>query len=366
MNESGNRKLVIAGGSVAALVVALGVVLWWGPWRSAEAEPAAKTTTTTTTAKPVTTTTAAPPPEVQTVPLTGMPITEEVAPLLGRPALAVKIDAAPAANPYVGLAQADFVIELRVEGISRYMAIFHSKTPESVGPVRSARTSDPDLLASLGHPLLATSGGNQHVVGMLNEINWIQLVSHETSPSDYFRTGDKAAPHNLLGRTQSLFDRANDQTTAPTPLVEYRSDADPVPGHPVAGLAASVGSDAVFAWDASAGWRRWAHGRPEMDSGGSQLAPTNVVVLQVAYRPSNADARSPEAISKGGGAAWVFSNGKMQEGLWGRAERTDPWTLKTIAGETMKLQPGTTWMVLADAPPTLLGTDVTSSLPPAG
>ncbi len=55
------------------------------------------------------------------------------------------------------------VYELLVEGITRYAVVFQSQTPDTVGPVRSARSSDIELLANLGAPLIAWSGANPGV-----------------------------------------------------------------------------------------------------------------------------------------------------------------------------------------------------------
>src|SRR5215207_1177401 len=106
-------------------------------------------------------------PAVPTAPLTGR--TDIDPALLGRPALVVKIDNHPDAPPQRGLNQADVVYEEVVEGLTRFAAVFHSQdTPSSpddpdvaaVGPVRSARTSDIDIVAGLSRPLLVWSGGN--------------------------------------------------------------------------------------------------------------------------------------------------------------------------------------------------------------
>ncbi|WP_230194108.1 DUF3048 domain-containing protein, partial [Streptomyces coriariae] len=54
--------------------------------------------------------------------------------------LAVKIDNAPGARPQTGLDSADIVYVEQVEGgLSRMMAVYATKVPKAVGPVRSAR-----------------------------------------------------------------------------------------------------------------------------------------------------------------------------------------------------------------------------------
>ncbi|HSO95040.1 MAG TPA: DUF3048 domain-containing protein, partial [Acidimicrobiia bacterium] len=89
-------------------------------------------------------------------PLTGQPDTNGAR---HRPALAVKIENTPDARPQAGLDTADVVYEEQVEGgITRFWAVFNSTRPTTVGPIRSVRAMDPNLLAPLGG-IAAYSGG---------------------------------------------------------------------------------------------------------------------------------------------------------------------------------------------------------------
>jgi hypothetical protein len=119
----------------------------------------AASTTTVATSAAATTTVAAPsgPPS----PFTGLPPANPAT--LTRPALVVKINNHPLARPQIGINQADIVFEEEVEGITRFAAVFQSQDSTPVGPVRSARTSDVDIVAQLSHPLFAWSGGNAGV-----------------------------------------------------------------------------------------------------------------------------------------------------------------------------------------------------------
>ncbi len=105
--------------------------------------------------------TPTPAPAGPVEPLTGVPLDGE--PALDRPALMVKLDNHPQARPQIGLNQADQGIELLVEGITRLALVFHTSDSDPVGPVRSGRSSDPDLAANYGMPLFAWSGGNATV-----------------------------------------------------------------------------------------------------------------------------------------------------------------------------------------------------------
>ena len=67
--------------------------------------------------------------------------------------LAVKIDNIGYARPQTGLTRADIVYVLPVEGgLSRFLAVFSSHYPAVIGPVRSAREDDLELLRQFGLP----------------------------------------------------------------------------------------------------------------------------------------------------------------------------------------------------------------------
>ncbi len=346
------------GGRVAAIVgvvlVLIGLIAWWGPWRSTSDTGTNRTSTST----------SVPENEGPIAPLTGLSVPTDQGHLLDRPALIAKVDAASEANPYIGLELADLVIEIQVEGISRYMAIFHSEDVEDIGPIRSARASDADLLAAFGRPLFAVSGYNEGTKAVLDQADWFQLVSFDVAPDEYFRTPRKQRPHNLLARADGLWSLAQPPVVLPTALFQYREPGVHSPGLPVAGFTARVGSGATFAWDDQRrAWSRWAHDAPELDLDGDQIAPTNVIVLDTEYVQSSADVTSPQAITVGSGDAWVFSDGRAEAGTWNRPTRTDPWDLRDPLGGPMTLEPGTTWIVLAVEPPTIASAEQVSSLP---
>lgn len=161
----------------------------------------------TTTTKPATTTTVAPTTTLApavTAPLTGLPVQDES--ILDRPALIVKIDNHESARPHSGLNQADIVIEELVEGISRFAVVFHSQDAApfgEVGPVRSARTTDVDLVSMFGRPLFAWSGANR-VTGAAILNSGIVDVGANAKPRSY-RRGRGTAPHNLFSNTGELY-----------------------------------------------------------------------------------------------------------------------------------------------------------------
>jgi len=323
-------------------------------------------TITTTTAGPNTTvaTTSPPPPpsgpttQVSTgnaAPFSGRPVD---AAQLNRPALAVKIDNfdAPSetAVPQTGLNKTDVVFEEIVEGdITRLVAVFQSQTPERVGPVRSARTTDLTILPQLGRPLLAWSGGNDGVVRAVHASPSIIDEGFDAVPSAYSRDRSRAAPHNLYVRPANLWARAPQGLAAPPPLFTYRAEGQPPPptARPSSGVDLRWGptsqAPARWRWDANLHrYLREQRGRPHVDTDGSRLSATNVVVLVTEYGRSPADTRSPEAHTVGAGEAFVFTDGSVVHGHWDRPDVNRPATLTDDAGAPIALTPGNTWVEL--------------------
>ncbi|MGB6056936.1 MAG: DUF3048 domain-containing protein, partial [Microthrixaceae bacterium] len=230
-NGRRKRRMLMSGGAAGAVVI-LGVIAAL-VFAGGDDKPAPTTTTSTTTTSTTTTV-----PEVlatTVMPLTGVAVNgddPETAALMNRPALAAKVDNDRAAMPQVGLERADIVIELRVEGISRYMAVFHSQQVDKVGPIRSARTSDPDLLNMFGQPLFVWSGGNRNVVRAIHNVPFIQNESHDKVPGAYSRVRSKRAPHNLLVDAPEIFERADQPPVVPQPVFSYRGSDQHATGFP--------------------------------------------------------------------------------------------------------------------------------------
>ncbi|CAB5059719.1 MAG: DUF3048 domain-containing protein [Actinobacteria bacterium] len=348
-----NNKLVLGACMLAVVLIGSGVAGLGlsGCGKKAESAAPAKTEAAVVTTTTTTTTTIAVGP---TSALTGVQLNLDDtagAALLARPVLVAKMDNSPEAMPQIGIEQADMVIELKVEGISRYMTVFQSKDVQQVGPIRSARTSDPDLLAMFGRPLVAWSGGNENVVQVMADTPWIQSVSHSQAPDAYSRSSAKKAPHNLILDVPKIYTYADQPPILPNKLFDYVAPGQDPGGTPVLGFDMKVGMSPLgFVWDPARGaWLRWSNSRRHLATDGVQIAPTNVVVLETPYAASAADSRSPEAQTLGFGNAWVFTQGRMTVGTWVRSARDQAWKLTSADGQPMLLTPGSTFVELPEA-----------------
>ncbi len=286
-------------------------------------------------------------------PLTGLPVADGETTAAGRSALVVKIDNHPRARPQTGLDLADIVFDVRAEGVTRFAAVFHSKIPDPVGPVRSSRTSDFDLLRGLDNPLYSSSGGNNYVAGKLRTLPIVELTN--LSRTEYFRDFSRPAPHNLYVNASDLYELAPDGLPTPQPWFSYLSAEAAPPANAVAmtGVVtiAYTGSPTVtHQWEPSVGgWLRTQDQNPHTTAGGDQLAPENVVIMVTDYGTSPADPISPEVRSTGSGPVVVLTDGWAVAGTWERPAAEDKPTLLDGDGNPIALTPGRTWVLMPEA-----------------
>ena len=305
--------------------------------------------TTAAWVDPLTTT-----PPVPGYPLTGLPITDQAA--ATRVALVTKIDNHPAARPQTGLNKADIVFEENVESLTRFAAVFQSQGSDPVGPLRSGRTQDIDILGSLNKPLFAWSGGNYRVTKAINASDMVNVgYSASHGKGGYYREKTMKAPHNLFAKTSDLWTLAPAGSAAPKPQFLFRtsSDAKPSTSTAIDGAKISMYNVRVYwKWDAATGnFLRSSDNdkrvlEPHMTDDG-QVNTKNVVVLYVTYVRSKADRKSPNALTTGKGTGFVMTDGGIIPITWLRGNRKVPFSLIDANNQYVRLTPGRTWVELA-------------------
>lgn len=320
-------------------------------------EAAAEPTRRSSTSSSSSSSTTAPP---LLAPLTGLPWPLDPA-LATRPALVVKVSNADGpraslnARPQAGFNQADVVAELLTEGgVTRLVCIFHSGDTDQVGPVRSFRTSELDMMPSLGLPLFSYSGANTGFLARLRESGRVVDVGFDSATSAYRRVDGRARDQSLMASTPALYAAGAGQGSTPPAWFSYRADPAAAPGagaRPSPGARYAVGgagqAPVEYTWDGR-GYARLQKGTPHTDTNGVQAAPANVVLQFVEYRDTGARDTSgsavPEAVLVGDGAAWVFTNGQVVEGRWWKPEPAAVTQFTDSGGAPIGLTPGTTWL----------------------
>src|SRR5665213_302421 len=179
---------------------------------------ASTSTTTTSTSIATTTTTVAKKKPGPVAPLTGLSDPSKVT--KHRSALTIKIDNTPQALPHTGVQDADVVYEEIVEGgITRLAAIFNSRIPTVVGPVRSVRRTDREIVFPIGG-IFAFSGGAEYAVRSISTAP-VKLYTQSNSGAAMFRDPRRYPPHNLFANAALLMKK--DGLPRPPPaLFSYR------------------------------------------------------------------------------------------------------------------------------------------------
>ena len=279
-------------------------------------------------------------------PLTGVPSRKDNS----HAALAVKIDNVSGARPQTNIDRTDIIYEEMVEGrLTRLVAVFHSDLPDVVGPVRSIRTTDFDILAQLNTPLLSASGANAGVLAGVANADLVN-VNALAAGGAYFRSTDRRAPHNMYTRPADLYAAANGAGGRPPQLFTYRAPGvGPVGGTSSSGVGVEYGrTTAEFTWSGSErSWLRTQDGSAHVTADGTRLAPQNVVVLEVDYGTSPVDANSPHAHTVGSGRAFVYTAGQLVTGTWSRTAADHPIKIKDGQGREIGLTRGQTFVELA-------------------
>jgi hypothetical protein len=321
----------------ASAVAALAVI---GMLSACAAQPEAMPTPT-----PSYTSTYETPPPLALTPLTG----ELVEPgALTAPSLAAKIDNHPNARPQQGLEYTDLVFEeLVAGGLTRYVAVWHSDVPAEIGPIRSIRPMDPDIVSPLGG-IIAYSGGQYRFVVMMQQTEVYNAIHGQRDTDDLmFRQRGRPGPHDVMVRAPELIARHLD---IPAPAQQFAFSPDlasssaAVSGPPVQTISRRFGSQPTWTWDEARGmWARAQSGVPDLDLSGVPYSAVNVVVLRV---PVTVSESIPKTELIGSGEACVSSAGKTLCGTWSKDSRTAPIRLIDATGTVIQLAPGNSWIEL--------------------
>jgi Protein of unknown function (DUF3048) N-terminal domain/Protein of unknown function (DUF3048) C-terminal domain len=279
------------------------------------------------------------------------PFTGEPVSTLG-PVLAVKIDNIVLARPQTGLTKADIVYLIPVEGgLSRFLAVFSSHFPPVIGPVRSAREDDLQLLRQFGTPAFAFSGAQPQLLPVVEHARIVDL--YDGRVGGYYRGPNRVAPYNLFASTKQLLAEAPHASRAHD--IGFRFGRAPAGGQPAASYSVSYrAASFAFRWSAKqARWLVWMDGAPAASAEDGQLGAPTVVIQYTKVGTSSyreAGKRPPYAATVGSGRAVVLRNGRSYAGHWSRPQADGGTTFTTAAGQPLTFARGQVWVVLAYGP----------------
>lgn len=329
------------------------------------------TPTPTPTQEPTPSPSPEPEPEPEPVvraPLTWLPV-EDAAALAG-PAVALKVPNLKQENPQTaGFAEADmWFCQPNGDSYTRLVPVFHSKYPESVGPIRSMRPVDVPLLSPL-NPILGNTGAANWVMNYIkaHEDNIERMTYLEWRDTGAY-TVDRSRIYKANGKNQ--FDRAimahpaamaqlAKRMTAPPPddylpFIEDPEAASTAKGQTASQVSIPYGRKFAMSYEFDPGTGQYARTQPwgeHVVEGGTRLTADNVLIIQAKWWM--------DKIWKGGGAAdpvvdivdsegpfTYLHQGKAVTGTWKKGAIAEKFTFTLDDGAPLQVAPGRTWIEL--------------------
>ncbi|MDJ0953125.1 MAG: DUF3048 domain-containing protein [Acidimicrobiia bacterium] len=290
--------------------------------------------------------TPAPALEVDRNPLTGAPLSAASADRV----VAVKVDNAPEAGPAIGIQDAELIIEAPVEGgLTRLTAMFFENEPTVIGPIRSVRPIDADLL-SPWRPFLVTTGGQSFVY---REILAAGVEILDEGTDGLFQQIERRQPYHLVA-TIPLIEAEAGQGAPPVAALPFGDEE--LGGTAAASVAIPFSGVADVVWEydsATDQYARIVNGEPyqifpEYDAELTDFGTDTVIVMKAAQRSAGyTDAAGmdvPTFDVIGFGDVLVFHGGEVRTGQWLRAAQSDGWFFLDDSGAQFTIPIGSVWL----------------------
>ena len=303
-------------------------------------------------------------------PLTGLTVSDPS--ILNRRPVLVKVSNFPRyGRPHAGLSYADMVFEYYIgEETNRFLALFYSQDAPKIGPVRSGRLVDPQLVNMYGG-LLVYGNADPQVDGIIlkilgdralsfNDVNCPVMCGTAThTVAGVFANSSEATQY--AARTGVSNDRQNLQGMIfdPKPPVSDQTAT-------MIGVQYSTLDRGEWHYDPTTGkYLRWIESADGNDNNipmeplvdrlnGQQLAFSNVIIAFATYIEYAPTLHEIEIWKNTlGQRAVLFRDGVMVEGTWRTEEYDHPMHFYNQWGIPMALKPGTTWIVIAGTHSTL-------------
>jgi hypothetical protein len=278
-------------------------------------------------------------------PLSGLPGGE------GKPVVMVKYGNSRPDRPHYNLNQADLIYVEEVEwGLTRIAAMFNTKFPSVVGPTRSARISDLELLEQFTNPGLAYSGANDVLLKAIRKSQSISLSPSDRS-SFYYRNLSKAAPHNQLLRLSSMM--AKETKVGAIKDIGLTFNATPATGGTKTTYFQAAWSSARVSgsWTGKS-WTISFDGSIHRDAVNKSFLTPKTIVLQYVERKETKygdkfGGKTPLLKTVGSGRAIILRNGQSFDGTWSRPT-SEAGTIFSVANSQFAFDVGQVLVVLVD------------------
>lgn len=270
--------------------------------------------------------------------------------------LAVKFDDTTYSHPQQGIEFADVVVVTQVEaGLTRLMGIYSSNYPDVLGPVRSARISDIDILAQFGRVGFLYSGAQSKLRPVLANANIVNLSAERNPPSIYLNDPERKAPYSMMVKPNLLLPKADDVSEAQS--VGWT--------HGTRSPTAEKIESATIRWPNAVYKAAWSNadnkfllefdGKENLSASGEHLGAPMMVIQMVKIKPSEYGDKfggiTPKTTVTGEGVAYLLRNGSFTKVRWARDSAASPTNWLLEDGTEARFQRGQVWIFLTDQEP---------------
>ncbi len=286
------------------------------------------------------------PKKIYYSPLTGETVTNELD--TTKPATAIMIENSPDARPQSGLKDAEVVFEAVAEGgITRFLAVYQQKAPETIGPVRSLRMYYVDWLTPF-NASVAHVGGSKAALDLVRGGGY-RDIDQFFNPNYYRRATDRYAPHNVytsFSKLNELNSTKGFASSDPKQFERADDEKDPTQdGTQVQLQISSASYNSSYSYDSTTKlYSRSQAGAPHLDREAGQIQAKVVVALRVNMQKVMEDGYRESITTVGSGEAMVFQNGHANAVTWHKDSREAQLRFTDANGQPFKLARGTTWI----------------------
>jgi len=298
----------------------------------------------------------APQPTTVASKLTGLQVDPEVN---ERQVTGVMIENSIYARPQSGLDDAGVVFEAIAEGgITRFMALYQDTSSSYLGPVRSVRPYYLQWCQGFDCAI-AHVGGSPEALRYIKSKKMKDL-NQFFAPAYFKRISSRPAPHNVYTSTNQLdklegkrkynsstytgLDRLATEPTVNATAVDVKKVSINYPGSAY---------DAVFTYNQDTNTYKRSEGgktHTQIDAKGKKSYITPKVVIAMAVpRVLQSDHKHSTYKVVGKGSAYIFQNGTATKVTWRKDSVSGPITFTDKNGNTVKLDPGKTWISALDS-----------------
>jgi hypothetical protein len=267
------------------------------------------------------------------------------------PIVVIKVDNATTARRYQkGLGHAAIVYQELVEsGQTRFAAVYDNGFTGEVGPIRSVRETDLELLPQYGRVAVAFSGGNTGIKGQFRSAvrsGKLLDASYDVLPGRYRLAERRVDARNFYSTPATL--AAASRGATPRDIGLRFGPIAPKAGRAVHAATIRFSDMMVVGVRYNSSTGKWS-----VSQDGSRMpgvAPANIIVQSVPIRRGRyvdvLGSPSPYASTIGHGNALILRDGRLIHATWKRTSVRSGTHYVDDKGHDIPLKAGSTWVLL--------------------